>query len=47
MIMLIVLDGLFDQFLIESHLSFHFLNQFGVHAEFLSVEAEVIVFRLM
>jgi hypothetical protein len=45
--MLIVMDGLLDQFPVESHLSFHLLNQFGVHAKFLGVEAEVVIFGLM
>ena len=45
--MFIVLNSLFDKLLIESHLDLHFCNQLLVHVQFLRMETEILIFRLM
>lgn len=45
--MLVVLNGLLYHFAAETHLRFHFRDEFGVHCRLLRVKAEVVVFRLV
>ena len=47
MIVFIVLNSLFDELLIETHLHFHLCDQLLIYIQFFGVKTEILIFWLM